>query len=46
MVITDAGRALYERDLVLVRPDQYVAWRGNGVPGDVETLFKRAVGSA
>jgi 2-polyprenyl-6-methoxyphenol hydroxylase-like FAD-dependent oxidoreductase len=38
------ARDLYERDLVLVRPDQYVAWRGNDVPGDLEMLLKRAVG--
>ncbi|WP_083881055.1 FAD-dependent monooxygenase [Nocardia araoensis] len=28
----DRARALYERDLVLVRPDHHVAWRGNTVP--------------
>lgn len=26
------ARSLYERDLVLIRPDQHVAWRGNGAP--------------
>ena len=30
----DHARALYERDLVLIRPDQHVAWRGNGPPSD------------
>ncbi|RSN62636.1 monooxygenase [Amycolatopsis sp. WAC 04182] len=25
------ARDLYERDLVLIRPDQHVAWRGNGL---------------
>ncbi|WP_346779313.1 aromatic-ring hydroxylase C-terminal domain-containing protein [Mycobacterium camsae] len=25
---------LYERDLVLIRPDQHVAWRGNSAPSD------------
>ncbi|MFT8243088.1 FAD-dependent oxidoreductase [Roseomonas sp. BN140053] len=28
-VASDAVRDLYERDLVLIRPDQIVAWRGN-----------------
>ncbi|MFD5793099.1 hypothetical protein ACFWIO_06080 [Streptomyces diastatochromogenes] len=28
------ARALYERDLVLVRPDQHVAWRGDTPPAD------------
>lgn len=26
------ARRLYERDLVLIRPDQHVAWRGNTLP--------------
>jgi 2-polyprenyl-6-methoxyphenol hydroxylase-like FAD-dependent oxidoreductase len=30
--------ALYERKLVLVRPDQHVAWRGNSEPADPLTL--------
>lgn len=40
---TDA-RDLYECDLALVRPDQYVAWRGNTVPANVESLLARFVG--
>ena len=32
-------RALYEADLVLIRPDQYVAWRGNSVPEDPQRLI-------
>ena len=40
---TDA-RDLYECDLALVRPDQYVAWRGNTVPADAESLLARLVG--
>ncbi len=27
-------RTLYDRKLVLVRPDQHVAWRGDEQPGD------------
>jgi hypothetical protein len=38
-------RALYERDLVLVRPDQHVAWRGNVIPSDCEQLLARLVGA-
>ncbi len=30
----DRVRAVWERDLVLVRPDQHVAWRGNDAPDD------------
>ena len=33
------ARRLYERDLVLIRPDQHVAWRGNTAPGAPERLI-------
>jgi 2-polyprenyl-6-methoxyphenol hydroxylase-like FAD-dependent oxidoreductase len=41
-----AARDLYGRDLVLVRPDQHVAWRGNAVPADVGGFFARVTGFA
>ena len=37
-------RGLYGRDLVLIRPDQHVAWRGNEVPADVDGLLRRLTG--
>jgi len=30
--------ALYDRALVISRPDQHVAWRGDAVPADPEAL--------
>ena len=36
--------ALYDRPLVLVRPDQRVAWRGQGVPADLDALIDRVCG--
>ena len=33
------GRALYARSLVLVRPDQHVAWRGDNEPADALGLI-------
>lgn len=33
-----AVRAIYERDLVLVRPDGHVAWRGDQLPDDIQGL--------
>ena len=43
----DAGaRELYGRDFVLIRPDQYVAWRGNAPPDDADRLLARLTGSA
>jgi aromatic ring hydroxylase-like protein len=40
---TDA-RDLYGRDLVLIRPDHYVAWRGNRPPADCDALLTRLTG--
>ncbi|MET8731899.1 FAD-dependent monooxygenase [Streptomyces parvus] len=39
------GRDLYGRDLVLVRPDQHIAWRGDRPPTDPEELMARVTGS-
>jgi 2-polyprenyl-6-methoxyphenol hydroxylase-like FAD-dependent oxidoreductase len=40
------ARDLYGRDLALVRPDQYLAWRGNAPPSDPERLMAQVVGAA
>ncbi|GAA3059660.1 FAD-dependent monooxygenase [Actinokineospora globicatena] len=37
-------RDAYCRDLVLIRPDQHVAWRGNREPADPHAVLARAVG--
>ena len=37
---------LYERRLVLVRPDGMVAWRGDSLPDDVEKLVDRVRGAS
>jgi hypothetical protein len=37
--------ALYERKLVLVRPDGHVAWRGNDVPSDPARIVDRVRGA-
>jgi 2-polyprenyl-6-methoxyphenol hydroxylase-like FAD-dependent oxidoreductase len=39
-------RALYERALVLIRPDQHVAWRGDAPPSDCAALINIVRGSA
>ena len=41
---SDAARDLYERDLVLIRPDQHVSWRGNRPPNDPDLLWSKLVG--
>ncbi len=38
------GRARYGADLVLVRPDQFVAWSGEVLEGDPEALLLRVTG--
>lgn len=37
--------ALYEKRLVLVRPDGHVAWRGDQAPADAEALIDRVRGA-
>jgi hypothetical protein len=45
LVVADpALRAVYERDLVLVRPDMHVAWRGNRLPQAVDELAAKVTG--
>ena len=38
------ARALYGRDLALVRPDQHICWRGDRLPDDVDALLARVTG--
>jgi hypothetical protein len=40
------ARTLYERDLVLIRPDHHVAWRGDTVPDRPEAILDRVRGAA
>jgi 2-polyprenyl-6-methoxyphenol hydroxylase-like FAD-dependent oxidoreductase len=38
------ARELYERNLTLIRPDHYIAWRGDAIPQDAETLLAIVTG--
>ena len=38
------GRELYGRDLALIRPDQYIAWRGDTLPHDLDALLDKVTG--
>jgi 4-hydroxyisophthalate hydroxylase len=40
------GREKYDADLVLVRPDQFVAWTSREGPGDATEALSRAIGAA
>ena len=37
---------LYRARFAIIRPDQYVAWRGNSIPRDVATLLMQVTGNA
>jgi 2-polyprenyl-6-methoxyphenol hydroxylase-like FAD-dependent oxidoreductase len=39
------ARRLYERDLVLIRPDHHVAWRGDEAPVDSRSVIDRIRGA-
>jgi 2-polyprenyl-6-methoxyphenol hydroxylase-like FAD-dependent oxidoreductase len=46
-VVSDSfaeGRAAYGSRLVLVRPDQHVAWAGDDAPSDVDALLRKVTG--
>jgi len=47
LAITPApGLNPFRKALVLVRPDQHVAWRGDSIPDSAEAVLRRAVGGA
>jgi len=37
-------REIYKRDLVLVRPEDNLAWRGNAAPSDGTALMDHVTG--
>lgn len=39
------ARDLYERSLILIRPDQHVAWRGDALPDDCNQLINTVRGA-
>lgn len=43
-ILDEAAHASYQRDLVLVRPDGHVAWRGNVPPKDAVGLMLQVTG--
>jgi len=42
--VPETLRVYYEANLVLIRPDQYVAWRGKTIPRDPLALLNKVIG--
>ncbi len=42
----DGGREIYEAKIILVRPDQYVAWCGDSAPADAHAVMRTVAGVA
>jgi len=45
-IADDAAREIYGFDLLLVRPDLHVVWRGNQIPEDADTIASVTTGRA
>src|SRR5216683_4232962 len=43
-IASEPARAIYEKDLILLRPDMHVVWRGNRVPDNATDLAALATG--
>jgi 2-polyprenyl-6-methoxyphenol hydroxylase-like FAD-dependent oxidoreductase len=43
-IASEPAREVYERDLILLRPDMHVVWRGNNPPENPEALAALATG--
>lgn len=43
-IASEPARAIYERDLILLRPDMHVVWRGNSPPEDPVDLAALVTG--
>ena len=41
----DNAKSLYSSNLVLIRPDHHVAWRGITMPTDVTNILKTVTGN-
>jgi len=44
-IASEAARAIYQRDLILLRPDLHVVWRGNNPPDNPAELAALATGN-
>ena len=40
----EQAHALYGGQLLLIRPDHHIAWRGNAAPADAQAVIDRVIG--
>jgi hypothetical protein len=40
------GRKAYEANLILIRPDRYIAWSAVTAPADAAAILRKATGRA
>ena len=45
-IAPDEANGAYAEKLVLARPDQHIAWRGQAAPEDPQGLLARITGAA
>jgi len=38
------GRTKYETRMILVRPDQFIVWIGDGAPADAGQIMRKVAG--
>ena len=43
-ITNQEAKSMYEKNLVLVRPDGHVCWRSNEMPIDIEELLNQVRG--
>ena len=40
----NVARDVYQHDIILLRPDMHVVWRGNRLPDDIQEIAGTATG--
>jgi 4-hydroxyisophthalate hydroxylase len=40
---SEQARRVYEANFILVRPDRYIAWAGDALPSDPESLLAKSI---
>lgn len=46
LALLDVAKEAYDNALIIARPDQHIAWRGNAMPGDPNALIRLLRGAS